>query len=42
MLSPMLREFRRTWPNVLATLVSNATTVRGANHNFQTKAEIAK
>lgn len=27
MLPPMLREFRRTWPNVLVTLVSNATTV---------------
>lgn len=26
-LPPMLREFRRTWPNVLVTLVSNATTV---------------
>jgi DNA-binding transcriptional LysR family regulator len=27
MLPPILREFRRAWPNVLVTLVSNATTV---------------
>jgi DNA-binding transcriptional LysR family regulator len=27
MLPPMLREFRRAWPHVLVTLVSNATTV---------------
>ena len=27
MLPPMLRDFRRAWPNVLVTLVSNATSV---------------